>query len=87
MTQEEREIIANNCPHWNECPFPCENCPTFKKMFKQEYQEYIDKMWKLHCSHELSIDEFFKRLAEYREEHGIRLKVYGYWRDEPATDI
>lgn len=34
MTQEEREIIANNCPHWNECAYPCENCPTFKKMFK-----------------------------------------------------
>lgn len=53
----------------------------------KEYQEYIDKMWKLHCSHELSIDEFFKRLAEYRKEHGIRRKVYGDWRDEPMTDI
>ena len=53
----------------------------------KEYQEYIDKMWKLHCSHELSIDEFFKRLAEYRKEHGIIRKVYSDWWDEPATDI
>ena len=43
----------------------------------KEYQEYIDKMWKLHCSHELSIDELFIRLAEYRKEHGIKRKVYG----------
>ncbi len=53
----------------------------------KEYQEYIDKMWKLHCSGEICIDEYFKRLAEYRKEHGIRRKVYGDWRDEPATDI
>lgn len=33
MTQEEREILANNCPHWNDCPYPCENCHIFKKMF------------------------------------------------------
>lgn len=32
--QEEIEIIANNCPYWNECSYPCKNCPTFKKMFK-----------------------------------------------------
>lgn len=51
------------------------------------YQEYIDKMWKLHCSHELGIDELFKRLAEYRKEQGIRRKVYGDWRDESMTDI
>ena len=55
--------------------------------YTEVYQEYIDKMWKLHCSHELSIDEFFKRLAEYRKERGIRRKVYGDWRDEPMTDI
>lgn len=47
MTQEEREIIANNCLHWNECTYPCENCPIFKKMFKlcisQEEKELLLK--------------------------------------------
>lgn len=42
MTQEEREIIANNCPHWNECTEPCKNCPTFKKMFKSCHRKKKD---------------------------------------------
>lgn len=36
MTQEEKEIIPNNCPLWNECSYPCKNCPTFKKMFNYD---------------------------------------------------
>ena len=31
--QEEIEIISNNCPYWNECSYPCKNCPVCKKMF------------------------------------------------------
>lgn len=35
-TREKKimEIIANNCPHWNECAYPCKGCPVYKRLIK-----------------------------------------------------
>ena len=40
MTIEQaKELIYDICSNWNDCNFPCEHCPEFKKLLKCDYLE------------------------------------------------
>lgn len=65
MTQEQREIIANSCIHYNDCHENCNSCSYFKSIFKENMRTIFVRFYYPNEVMDVSPETTDKEIKDY----------------------